>query len=303
MITSLNRPYRRRNVAKLLARLHPKGISEPFAGGRSTAPERETALDIAGALGAASQAGPAQRLAIHVLCLRWWPGLFEGPSRVVGYRSVVPTAPPTTPRSIRRATPCATAPALTRVPVEQPAETAAFRALADLIGSRLAIRIQRDRAAQDAELIRHLAAWVHGGPLPNTSAAQAMAGESLHDDLAARVLAPAFRANWARAVIEEYRNPNHCPSCHGYGERLQLTTVAGSRARVDVASCDHCIGQGVMPWSKKRRAQRLVIGEHPFRQFLNAYHEGALALLRELEHRGAVLLLRHLGSDLALDTE
>lgn len=303
MSTPLNRPYRRRNVAKLLARLHPKGITEPFAGGRSTAPERETALDIAGALGAAGQAGPAQRLAIHVLCLRWWPGLFEGPSRVVGYRSVVPTAPPTMPRSIRRVAPCAAAPALTRVPVEQPAETAAFRVLADLIGSRLAIRIQRDRAAQDAELIRHLAAWVHGGPLPNTSAAQAMAGECLHDDLAARVLAPTFLADWARAVIAEYRNPNHCPSCRGYGERLQLTALAGSRARVDVASCDHCIGQGVMPWSKKRRAQQLVIGEHPFRQFLNAYHEGALALLRELEHRGAVLLLRHLGSDLAVDTE
>ncbi|WP_394539879.1 hypothetical protein PRJ39_04570 [Lysobacter enzymogenes] len=304
MSTPLKRPYRRRNVAKLLARLHPKGITEPFAGGRSTAPERETALDIAGALGAAGQAGPAQRLAIHVLCLRWWPGLFEGPSRVVGYRSVAPTAPPPSmSRSMRCVAPCTPKPALARVPVERPAETAAFRALADLIGSRLAIRIERDRAAQDADLIRHLAAWVHGDARPNTSAAKGVADECLHDDLAARVLAPTFLASWARAVIAEYRNPNHCPSCHGYGERLQLTAVAGSRARVDVASCDHCIGQGVMPWSKKRRAQQLVIGEHPFRQYLNAYHEGALALLRELEHRGAILLLRHLGSDLAMDTE
>ncbi|MEI2453838.1 hypothetical protein [Lysobacter firmicutimachus] len=119
----------------------------------------------------------------------------------------------------------------------------------------------------------------------------------MDDALAERVLAPAFLGAWSRAVIEEFRRPNHCSSCHGFGERLQLIGLGGNRARAEVVSCEQCIGQGVVPWSKKRRARQLSIGEHPYRNFLNPHHEGALALLRELEHRGAVLLLRHLGTD------
>lgn len=289
-------PSRRRNVAKMLARLHPKGISEPFNGARSTAPQRETALDIAGALGAAGQAGAAQRLAVHVLCLRWWPGLFEGPARVVGFRAA-PSLPTSSPAGHSRPGSKVPTPAPTvapRIPVERPTETFAFRQVADLIGSRLAIRIRRDRARQDDDLVQWLSAWVHGGAAPPRLEAPR---ECLDDSLAERVLAPNFLAIWSRAVIDEFRHPNHCPSCQGYGERIQLIGVGGSRARADVVSCEGCIGQGVVPWSKKRRARELSIGEHPFRHFLNIHHEGALALLRELEHRGAVLLLRHLGSD------
>ncbi|MGO1073596.1 hypothetical protein [Lysobacter sp. CA199] len=292
-------PFRRRNVAKMLARLHPKGITEPFNGARSTAPQRETAMDIAGALGAAGQAGAAQRLAVHVLCLRWWPGLFEGPARVVGHRTVPVAAPvvPSSPRQAALRAPADLQASTVRLPVEQPAETLAFRRLADLIGSRLAIRIQRDRARQDAELVQWLSAWVHGGEAPQLPDGQYATRECLDDALTQRVLAPGFLGAWSRAVIDEFRQPNHCAACHGFGERLQLTGLGGSRARADFLSCEHCIGQGVMPWSKKRRAQQLSIGEHPFRNYLNTHHEGALALLRELEHRGAVLLLRHLGTD------
>lgn len=290
------RPFRRRNVAKMLARLHPKGITEPFNGARSTAPERETAIDIAGALGAAGQAGPAPRLAIHVLCLRWWPGLYEGPSRVVGHRTVPALDPPaTTSRPLAARGPVDPGARMERLPVERPAETPAFQRLADLIGSRIAIRIRRDRARQDDELVQCLKAWVHGSPV--TPSFDDGGRVCLDDALAERVLAPGFLATWARAVIEEFRYPNHCASCHGFGERFQLTGIGGGRARVDARSCEHCIGQGVVPWSKKRRALQLAIGEHPFRDYLNAHHDGALALLRELEHRGAVLLLRHLGSD------
>lgn len=290
-------PFRRRNVAKMLARLHPKGITEPFNGARSTAPQRETAMDIAGALGAAGQAGPAQRLAVHVLCLRWWPGLFEGPARVVGHRTVSLTRPSGSSRRATRHVPPDQPAPTERIPVERPAETLVFQRLADLVGARLGSRIRRDRLRQDEELIQLLSAWVHGGPASPVSEARYGARECLDDALAERVLAPAFLGSWSRAVIEEYRHPNHCVSCHGFGDCLQLTGLGGSCARADVVRCEQCIGQGVVPWSKKRRARQLSIGEHPYRNYLNAHHEGALALLRELEHRGAVLLLRHLGTD------
>ena len=288
-------PFRRRNVAKMLARLHPKGIAEPFNGARSTAPHRETAMDIAGALGAAGQAGPAQRLAVHVLCLRWWPGLFEGPARVVGHRTVPRSLPPWSPPP--KHAPRELDASTERVPIEQPVETLAFRQLADLIGSRIAVQIRRDRVRQDEELVQWLYAWVHCAAAPRLPNDRAGARECLDDALYERVLAPAFLGCWSRAVIKEFRYPNHCASCQGFGERLQLIGLGGSRARADVASCEHCIGQGVVSWSKKRRAWHLSIGEHPFRNYLNAHHEGALALLRELEHRGAILLLRHLGTD------
>lgn len=289
------RPFRRRNVAKMLARLHPKGIAEPFNGARSTAPQRETAMDIAGALGAAGQAGPAQRLAVHVLCLRWWPGLFEGPTRVAGHRTV-PVSAPLWSSAPMRTSSDPQAPT-ERVPIERPAETMAFRKLADLIGSRIETQIRRDRTRQDDELVQRLSAWVHGRAAPQLPDERTGARECLDDALIERVLTPAFLGHWSRAVIEEFRYPNHCASCRGFGDCLQLTGLGGSRARADVVSCEHCIGQGVVSWSKKRRARQLSISEHPFRNYLNPHHESALALLRELEHRGAVLLLRHLGTD------
>ncbi|MGO1000740.1 hypothetical protein [Lysobacter sp. CA196] len=296
-------PTRRRNIAKMLARLHPRGMSEPFSGARSTAPQQETALDIAGALGAAGRNSPGHRFAIQVLCLRWWPGQFEGPLTVVGHRAVTHWRPRVIRSGVRAAqnTPPSSEEVVEQMPIERPSETAAFRRLADMLGTRLAARVSRDRARLDDELVRGLRAWTKGQvPHPPLADANAFVA-AIDDKLAGRVLTPDFLAAWARAVIEEYRHPNHCTVCQGGGERLVLTGLGSAQAMADMRSCDHCIGQGVLPWSKKRRAQQLVIGEHPFRNHLNTYHEGALALLRELEYRGAILLLRHIESDHAME--
>lgn len=264
---------RRRNVAKLLAKLNTKimPIEPTFGGG----PPAETAIDVAAALGLAGQMGAPQRLAVMVLCLRWWPGVFDGPPRTIGYRTVKRSYEAGRDRED---------PAkpgrhfyVERMPVEAPGETPAYLTAVSLVRSSLLRAIERDRARA-----------AKGGPAR-------MFARPLPDVLYRRMTgAPRFLPDWGRLVIEEYRKPNQCQSCHGYGERLRLVGE-GKDVRSKVEPCPVCLGQGVLPWAVRRRAKGLRISEHPWRQYLNPYHEGGLALLRELEWRGARMLVRKLG--------
>ena len=298
----MSQPRRRRNVAKMLSRLNPKSMPLEFTGSSSTAGAVETAIDIAAALGAAGSWGSqeragARRLAVLALCLRWWPSLFEGPMQVVGHRAVTRTVKrlelcrdesgnltgerdhfmphPVREGSYRPAKrEVVTTTETTNIPVEMPSESDSFRLMASLIATRMRLRIQRDRQLQSRG---------YAVPLP--------------DNLVDRVLNPAFLDPWSRAVIHEYRHPNVCPMCLGYGESVKIGASTGNKVKVTTETCSNCIGQGVLAWSVKRRARALCIGEHPWRDYLNDHHNGALSLLRELEYRGAILVIKHLGAD------
>jgi hypothetical protein len=258
---------RRRNVAKLLARLNPKGMNlAPSAGNSRGGVPEETALDIAGALGYVSAQGPGPRLAAVVLCLRWWPGLIEGPAKVVGYREIRQTDLVRGEKRVR----------IEKLSLEGPTETAAFRFVAALLASRLGRSVERHHRMRTER------------PRLTQFDAETMA----------RVLAPGFLAAWARAVIHEYRHPNHCQTCTPWGRAGEVPRPVydnGKAKKVDWRTCDVCLGAGVLAWSAKRRAKMLRIGEHPWRNLLNPIHEGALSLLRELEWRGARALVRRLG--------
>lgn len=265
--------HRRRNVAKLLARLNPKIMPLEASPGHSTAPSVETAIDIAAALGAAGQGGAKHRLAVTALCLRWWPSLIEGPSQVVGHVDVARKHVTSVP-NWRGGRDRVEVKYTERMPVEVPAETEAFRRMADLIAFRLQRRIELDRAKK--------------------------VGVPLSDELATRVLAPDFLQPWARLVIHEYRHPNHCPTCTSWGrpgEVPDLQMQNGKATGVTWKVCETCDGQGVMAWSGNRRAKAMHIRAATWADFLNIHHAGALTLLRELEWRGALLVVRRLGQD------
>lgn len=288
---------RRRSTAKLLARLEAKGIGLPDGGGRSTAASVESAIDIAAALGYIGAQGPGPRLSAMVLCLRWWPGLFEGPAKVVARQDVVRTHT-VTRITAERSLKFVEHPVYAgvawrplkreehtiryteRVGIELPAETESFRFVASILESRLGMRIAR--AARQTHARTGLQSRSHiEHPIDEAT---------LH-----KLTSPIFLARWARAVIHEYRHPNQCPVCLGYGERLTIKEGKDGRPKAEVTGCEECGGQGVTAWSVKRRGKAVRIGEHTFRGYLNHHHDGALALLRELEHRGATSLLRRLG--------
>jgi len=275
---------RRRNPAKLLARLNPKGIGLPTGAGRGSAASIESPLDVAAALGAIGWQGEGPRLAAMVLCLRWWPGLFEGPAKVIGYRDVSKRITRTQFTGRRDANGRAVRDQVItvrteRVAIEAPAPTPAMDRLLGLLVSRLRHSITRNASRK------------RGSRKP---ARHSERGEALPPALLERVTADRFMLTWARAVADEYRNPNQCPTCLGYGERLHLVDVEG-KPKAMVSACDFCGGGGVIAWSGKRRAKALTIGEHAFREHLSPYHNGALILLRELEWRGARMLVHRLG--------
>lgn len=264
--------HRRRNVAKLLARLNPKIMPLEASPGHSTAPSVETAIDIAAALGAAGQGGAKHRLAVTALCLRWWPSLIEGPAQVMGHVTVNKSHVVT--KFSQKGRERVTQRWVDKQSVEAPTETPAFRRMADLIAFRLRRRIELDRARG--------------------------VGVPLDDALAVRVLADDFLHPWARLVIHEYRHPNHCPTCTSWGrpgEVPDLVLQNGKATGVTWKVCDNCDGQGVMAWSGNRRAKAMHIRAVTWADFLNVHHAGALTLLRELEWRGALLVVRRLGQD------
>lgn len=290
---------RRRSTAKLLARLNPKGMGIPDGGGRGTSGSVESAIDIAAALGYIGAAGPGPRLAAMTLCLRWWPGLFEGAPKVVARHDVVRTQNVTRITSERERVfvehPVHAGVAWRRLkreeqtirytesmPVEMPSETESFRVLAGILETRMGQRLARAREAGEE--------WHKTGLKSRTRIETPIDAATFE-----KVSAPGFLARWARAVIHEYRHPNQCPTCLGYGERLKMQEDEHGKVKAVVTGCEECGGQGVTPWSVKRRGKAVRIGEHVFRGHLNRHHDGALALLRELEHRGATALLRRLG--------
>lgn len=286
---------RRRNVAKLLARLNPKSMAmQPGSGGSGgTAIPFETAIDIAGGLGAAAWGGysDAKRLAVLVLCLRWWPGLFNGPAKVVDHRVI------THRREARRGGVVSAVVYQERIPVEAPAETPAFRSVASLLTTCIQRSIRRDRVRAAQQISDDV--WAHlcrRRPPPHADRAR-LHGAPLADALAERVTGHAFVDAWARLVIEEYRRPHICQTCTPWGRAGEVPRFEGEGKGVQLAwdTCPVCLGGGVMAWGSKRRARALGIGEHAFRDYLKPHHDGALALLRELEGRGARLLLRRLG--------
>lgn len=273
---------RRRNTARLLAKLNPRGVGLPTGAGRGSSPGQETPIDVAAALGAIGWAGTGPRLAARVLCLRWWPGLFDGQMRTVGYRLVHHR--PELHEDLKRPLSAFTEACCERIPLEGPAETPAFRQLADLLANRLARSVVRDQARRGE---------LNAGRVARESTAPLLA--TLSTETAANVLGADFLATWARAAINEYRHPNQCQACRGYGERLKLQDNDAGKLTATVTGCEDCGGQGVVPWSVKRRGKAVRISEHTFRLHLATAHEGALALLRELEYRGARMLVARLG--------
>lgn len=280
-------PVRRnRNVRKLLARLHPKVMGfRPGAGGVPM----ETAIDVAAAAGMAGHGSAPHQLAVLALCLRWWPGMFEGPNRVIGYRTLT-----------HKRTQMVAGQAMTRtwqeqVAIEGPSETAAFQRMASLVATCIERRILRDYRLNDEWLNAALAAQIAGLPAPRKPK---LHGAALDEAMIEKVLAPAFLARWARVVIDEYRHPNHCQSCSATnrpGEVPRFLKERGQIVGVKWEVCEACTGEGVTAWSAHRRAAAVTIGVHPFRNYLAPHHNGALALLRTLEDRGASALLQRLG--------
>lgn len=284
---------RSRNVRKLLARLYPKVARlQPGAGGVPV----ETAIDIAAAAGLAGGGSDAHRLAVLTLCLRWWPGMFEGPLQVIGYRAVWHRD-----TRIDRRVDGDDVDVVTRwkenVSIEAPAETPAFRRIVSLIIHCLHTRVCEDFERHEADVVDAIRAEIHRLPKPKprrTHAPRPVAERTLN-----RVSDTAFLDDWARAVIHEYRYPNHCQACQSFGQAGMVPVFRkdekGNLLGIDYVACETCIGQGVVAWSSHRRAKALHVSVHLFRNELKPYHEGALALLRTLEERGAGLLLRHLG--------
>lgn len=279
-------PRRNRNVRKLLARLHPKVMGfRPGAGGVPL----ETAIDVAAAAGMAGQKSASHQLAVLTLCLRWWPGMFEGPNRVIGHKTITHKR-----RELKGKTEVVHT-WQEHLAVEGPSETAAFQRIASLVATCMQRRILRDFQLYDDHLNSALAAQIAGLPPPRKPR---LHGPALDESLMERVLAPTFLARWARVVIDEYRHPNHCQTCAGTnrpGEVLQFIKERGQIVDFKWETCEACTGQGVTAWSAHRRAQAVTIGVHPFRNYLAAHHNGALALLRTLEDRGASALLQRLG--------
>lgn len=288
-------PTRSRNVRKLLSRLNPK--AQGFHGGCGGIPV-ETAIDIAGAVGMAAGGYDPQRLAVLVLCLRWWPGMFEGPRVAIGHR-IVHHDPKLHDHDAFKdkkrklfLTGCCE-----RIPIEGPSETAAFRRLADLVAACLRRRILLDFHAQDEAVIAEIRARLHGEPIPRRRRPY---GRPLPDTLMGRVCTTAFLQDWSRVVIAEFRKPNPCPTCQPYGRIGEVARAKyedGILVKFEWTQCEACWGSGVTAWSSHRRAAALHIGNHPFRDFLKVHHDGALALLRTLEDRGARALLKRLSDE------
>lgn len=241
----------RRNVRKVMARLNPSSMPLVVSGSRGTGQPELTGIDIAAAL-AAANGDHRRRLAIDVLCLRWWPARMEGPPVVVGHRE-------------ERRPLGGGKHEVIRLPIERPAETEPFVALASLVARRLSMH----------------------------------ARQSIADDgVAAQVLAESFLHRWSRAVIEEFRNPNVCASCrhHGRpGELAKPVSEGGRVVRFEWVLCDECGGTGTVPWSKDRRAKAVKVRKATFREVLNDSHDGAILLLQELERRGERYVAHHFG--------
>lgn len=306
---------RPRNVAKLLARLNPKSMPLKPGGGFGGIPE-ETAIDIAGALGAAAWGSKpgAKRLAVMVLCMRWWPAVFDGPDQVIGYRDEVRTTnvtritgqraamatpDPYNPLRLRHRALRETSRIQTRerVAITATGETPSFRAVVSLLSNAIERSILRDQYRAQLRIGDELWAWLKKDPRVSVTARGPLHGPPLPDAMTARVLADGFMGAWSRLVIHEYRNPHHCQTCTTWGRAGEVPAFEGdgTDAKLVWITCPTCLGAGVTDWSSKRRAAALSIGEHPFRDFLRAHHNGALTLLRELEWRGALLLVARLG--------
>lgn len=237
-----------RNVRKVMARLNPSSMPLVVSGSRGTGQPELTGIDIAAAL-AAANGDHRRRLAIDVLCLRWWPARMEGPPVVVGYRE-------------ERRPLGGGKHEVIRLPVERPAETEPFIALASLVARRLCIHAQRTIADEGT---------------------------------AALVLSEPFLHRWSRAVLDEFRNPNVCASCRHHGRPGEIAKPVSENGRVvrfEWVLCDNCGGTGAVPWGKYRRAKAVKVREATFREYLNDSHDGAILLLQELERRGAGLVER-----------
>lgn len=238
------------NIRKQMAKLNPRSMPLEFSGSRGTGTPALTAIDISQAL-AASDGDPKRRLAINVLCLRWWPAMVDGPG-IAQYRHAERKN-----RSGEKV--------VERVYIgERPADTPALLAVLGLVGRCLERYAKR-----------------------------------LPDDTAEKVACPEFIARWSRAVVDEYRHPHVCRACAAFGRPGEAPIAkmeAGKVVGFVWTLCDSCGGTGAQPWGRDRRAAAVRIGVGTFRAQLQEGHEGALALLRELELRGQQLVEKKFAS-------
>lgn len=253
-----------RNLAKQMAKLHPKSLN--LHGASGGIPDI-TSEDVAGALGLACSCGPGPRLAVLVVALRWWPGLMDGVQKTVGHMEIIH-------RDKGRG-----AKWTERIPVEAPAESPSFQFLANIIATRLHGRFIRYVRPESAARAR-------GDIRPR-----------MPDPIYARLTSKATSSAWARVVIAEYRQPNHCTVCTPWGRAGQVPVPVEERGRVVEIrwdTCLNCAGAGALSWGSGRRAKALGIRRADFANHMADTHEDALTMLRELEWRGVRYIKRRL---------
>lgn len=251
-----------RNLAKQMAKLNPKVQNLRQMGGGT--PDI-TAQDVAGALGLACTNGPGPRLAVLVVALRWWPGLMEGVQKTVAHREVIHRDKGTGKKWVEK------------IPVEAPAESPAFQFVASLIATRLHGRFVRHVRPESAVRAR-------GDIRPR-----------LPDPIYARLTSQSTAHAWARVVIAEYRQPNHCTVCTPWGRAGQVPVPLeehGKVVEIRWDTCLHCAGAGSLSWGSARRAKALRVRRLDFANYMADTHEVALTLLRELEWRGVRYIKR-----------
>lgn len=251
-----------RNLAKQMAKLNPKSLNlQGTSGGMPDI----TPEDVAGALGLACTRGPGPRLAVLVVALRWWPGLMEGANKTVAHREVIHRDRGTGKKWVEK------------IPVEAPAESPGFQFVASLIATRLHDRFVKHVRPESVTRTR-------GDVRPR-----------LPDAIYARLTRQAHANAWARVVIAEYRNPNHCTTCTPWGRAGQVPVPIeehGKVVEIRWDTCPICAGAGSLSWGSARRAKALRVRRLDFANYMADTHEAALALLRELEWRGVRYIKR-----------
>lgn len=261
-----------RNLAKQMARLNPK--SQSLMGSRGGMPDI-TPEDVAGALGIAASKGPGPHLAVLVVALRWWPGLVEGPRKTVGHTKITHREKGRNAQGKR-----ITWTWEEQIPIEAPTETPAFKLVASILAAKLRSRVYRHYLPESS---------------PRTRGDVKL---RLPDPLFARIVHDEwFTQDWARVVIAEYRHPNHCPTCTPWGRAGQVPLPIereGKIVEVRWDTCPKCAGAGSLGWGRDRRAKAIGMRGIEFASHLAIHHEGALALLRELEWRGVRRIKRRL---------
>lgn len=296
-------PYRRRNVGKLLTRLQPKSLPLMPRKGSSGYREPwdiEDGVTIAGALGAVAARGPGPAFAVTVLCLRWWPDYVLGPEVVHVHSQPTESATPA-PRG--------------KGPRKVGSKVGARSLLQDVplkLGYGRSERLVREKVEAGEKgkgkpvmvkravesVSRHLTFRPALQPLlhfANRGFEKHIRWETVPESAAQALRAALAEGRMVATLLDEYVNPNFCPTCHGYGQVLAQRDADGRHAANPIAECPDCIGSGHQPWGVARRAKSIGIRLETFHKHGAGAYAAVLGLFRGLEGRAARALVRALG--------